>query len=257
MPVKLKSEGKIYRVPLHFYANSDYNSYMISSEELTDRSKEGKRPEESKLLSVGIKEWWLLLIRPLENYLIEHKYHPNVLTVTTLIVSVVAGYFFHIGWIFMAGVLMLAGSTFDIFDGRVARAQDLSSSHGAFFDSCLDRFSEAFIYMGLLSYFRDSYYIYVVFLIVVSTMMVSYTRARAEGLGVNCEVGIMQRTERVVYLGVLSVFNYFGNMLTAYIGFVGKDYLLKVSLAILLVFSIYTALQRMLHVMGFLKQKEG
>ena len=230
---------------------------MISSEELTDRSKEGKRPEESKLLSVGIKEWWLLLIRPLENYLIEHKYHPNVLTVTTLIVSVVAGYFFHIGWIFMAGVLMLAGSTFDIFDGRVARAQDLSSSHGAFFDSCLDRFSEAFIYMGLLSYFRDSYYLYVVFLIVVSTMMVSYTRARAEGLGVSCEVGIMQRTERVVYLGVLSVFNYFGNMLTAYIGFAGKDYLLKVSLAILLVFSIYTALQRMIHVMGFLKQKEG
>lgn len=230
---------------------------MISSEELTDRSKEGKRPGASKLLGVGIKEWWLLLIRPLENYLIEHKYHPNVLTVTTLIVSVVAGYFFHIGWIFMAGVLMLAGSTFDIFDGRVARAQDLSSSHGAFFDSCLDRFSEAFIYMGLLSYFRDSYYIYVVFLIVVSTMMVSYTRARAEGLGVDCEVGIMQRTERVVYLGVLSVFNYFGNMLTAYIGFAGKDYLLKISLAILLVFSIYTALQRMFHVLDFLKQNEG
>jgi len=133
----------------------------------------------------------------------------------------------------------------------------LSSSHGAFFDSCLDRFSEAFIYMGLLSYFRDSYYIYVIFLIVVSTMMVSYTRARAEGLGVNCEVGIMQRTERVVYLGVLSVFNYLGNMLTVHIGLMGKDYLLKISLAILLVFSVYTALQRMFHVMGFLKQKEG
>jgi len=230
---------------------------MISSEELTDRSKGKKRPESSKLLGVGIKEWWLLLVRPFENYLIENKYHPNVLTVTTLIVSIIAGYFFHLGWIFIAGVLILAGSTFDIFDGRVARAQDLSSSHGAFFDSCLDRFSEAFIYMGLLSYFRDSYYIYVIFLIVVSTMMVSYTRARAEGLGVNCEVGIMQRTERVVYLGLLSVFNYFGNMLTAYVGFTGTDYLLKISLAILFIFSIYTALQRMFHVMGFLKQNES
>ena len=229
---------------------------MISSDELTDRAKGGKRPESSKMLGVGIKEWWLLLVRPLENYLIENKFHPNVLTITTLVVSIITGLFFHFGWIFMAGVLILAGSTFDIFDGRVARAQGLNSLHGAFFDSCLDRFSEAFIYLGLLSYFRDSLYIYVVFLIVVSTTMVSYTRARAEGLGVDCEVGIMQRTERVVYLGVLSVFNYFGNLLTAYFGFTNKDYLLKISLIILLVFSTYTAIQRMSHVLNGLKQKE-
>ena len=230
---------------------------MISSDELTDRAKGGKRPESSKLLGVGIKEWWLLLVRPLENYLIENKFHPNVLTITTLIVSIITGYFFHLGWIFMAGVLILAGSTFDIFDGRVARAQELNSLHGAFFDSCLDRFSEAFIYLGLLSYFRDSYYIFVVFLIVITTTMVSYTRARAEGLGVNCEVGMMQRTERVVYLGVLSIFNYFGNMLTAYFEFTGKDYLLKISLLILLIFSSYTAIQRMSHVLNGLKEKES
>ena len=230
---------------------------MISSDKLTDRAKGGKRPESSKLLGVGIKEWWLLLVRPLENYLIENKFHPNVLTITTLIVSIITGYFFHLGWIFMAGVLILAGSTFDIFDGRVARAQGLNSPHGAFFDSCLDRFSEAFIYLGLLSYFKDSVYLYVVFLIVISTTMVSYTRARAEGLGVDCEVGMMQRTERVVYLGVLSIFNYFGNMLTAYFGFGGKDYLLKISLLILLVFSSYTAIQRMSHVLNGLKEKES
>ena len=230
---------------------------MISSDKLTDRAKGGKRPESSKLLGVGIKEWWLLLVRPLENYLIENKFHPNVLTITTLIVSIITGYFFHLGWIFMAGVLILSGSTFDIFDGRVARAQGLNSPHGAFFDSCLDRFSEAFIYLGLLSYFKDSVYLYVVFLIVISTTMVSYTRARAEGLGVDCEVGMMQRTERVVYLGVLSIFNYFGNMLTAYFGFGGKDYLLKISLLILLVFSSYTAIQRMSHVLNGLKEKES
>ena len=196
-------------------------------------------------------------VRPLENYLIENKFHPNVLTITTLIVSIITGYFFHLGWIFMAGVLILAGSTFDIFDGRVARAQGLNSPHGAFFDSCLDRFSEAFIYLGLLSYFKDTYFLYVVFLIVISTTMVSYTRARAEGLGVDCEVGVMQRTERVVYLGVLSIFNYFGNMLTAYFGFTGRDYLLKISLLILFVFSTYTAIQRMSHVLNGLKEKEG
>ena len=87
--------------------------------------------------------------------------------------------------------------------------------------------------------------------------MVSYTRARAEGLGVDCEVGVMQRTERVVYLGVLSIFNYFGNMITLNLGFSGKDYLLKISLLILLVFSSYTAIQRMSHVLNGLKEKES
>ncbi len=229
---------------------------MSPTDEISDRAKDGKAPEATKLLGGGFKAWWLLLVRPMENYLVEHKYHPNVLTITTLIVSMISGYFFHLGWIFLAGVLILAGSTFDIFDGRVARAQGLDSPHGAFFDSCLDRFSEAFIYLGLLSYFRDTYFLYIIFLILSATTMVSYTRARAGALNIDCEVGIMQRTERVVYLGVFSIFNYFGNLLTVYFGFAGKDYLLKISLIILLVFSAYTAIQRMSHVLEKLEERE-
>jgi CDP-diacylglycerol--glycerol-3-phosphate 3-phosphatidyltransferase len=196
------------------------------------------------------------MIRPIEDYLIEQKVHPNVLTVTTLIVSAITGLLFHLEWIFLAGILLLAGSTFDIFDGRVARAQGLSSQYGAFFDSCLDRFSEALIYLGLLSYFHGSMFSYVIFLILVSTMMVSYTRARAEGLGVDCEVGVMQRPERIVYLGVLSVLNFFGNLIASKTGFSPGDYLLKFALAIILILSSYTAIERMIHVMRRLKEKE-
>ena len=225
-------------------------------DEVSERAKYGKRPESTKLLGSGIKGWWILLVKPMEDYLIENKYHPNVLTITTLVVGAITGICFHLGWIFVAGVLILAGSTFDIFDGRVARAQGLSSEHGAFFDSCLDRFAEAFIYLGLLSYFRDSIFLYIIFLIVVSTTMVSYTRARAEGLGIDCEVGVMQRTERVVYLGLLSVFNYFGNLITGYLGINSTDYLLKISLILLLVFSSYTSYQRMAHVFSQLRNKE-
>ena len=129
---------------------------MSVPEEVVDRAKGKKEPPSSKLLGVGIKTWWLLMIRPIEDYLVEQKVHPNILTITTLVVSVITGIFFHLGWIFIAGILLLAGSTFDIFDGRVARAQGLNSEHGAFFDSCLDRFSEAFIYLGILSYFHNS-----------------------------------------------------------------------------------------------------
>ncbi len=229
---------------------------MTHPEEITERSKNKKRPESTTLLGSGIKTWWLLLMLPIEDYLLKIRVHPNVLTVSTLVVAVITGLFYHYGWIFAGGVLVLAGSTFDIFDGRVARAQGLSSEHGAFFDSCLDRFSEAFIYLGLLSLFRDSVFSYVVFLILVSTTMVSYTRARAEGLGVKCEVGVMQRAERVVYLGVLSVFNFLGNMVAGALGFGPGDYLLKLALILMLVFSTYTAVQRMFHVMTELRKRD-
>jgi CDP-diacylglycerol--glycerol-3-phosphate 3-phosphatidyltransferase len=86
--------------------------------------------------------------------------------------------------------------------------------------------------------------------------MVSYTRARAEGLGVKCEVGVMQRAERVVYLGVLSVFNFLGNIVAGAFGFGPDDYLLKLALILMLVFSSYTAVQRMFHVMTELRKRE-
>jgi CDP-diacylglycerol--glycerol-3-phosphate 3-phosphatidyltransferase len=164
---------------------------------------------------------------------------------------------YHFGWIFVAGILVLGGSTFDIFDGRVARALGINSESGAFFDSCLDRFSEAFIYVGILSFFQGTIFSYIVFFILVSTTMVSYTRARAEGLGVKCEVGIMQRTERVVYLGVLSVLNFFGNQIASAMGYHQDNYLFKLALILILAFSSYTAIQRMVHVMRTLKKRES
>lgn len=230
---------------------------MTQPEEIRERSKNKKEPEATTLLGSGIKTWWLLLMLPIEDYLLKIKIHPNVLTVSTLVVSVITGVFYHYGWIFAGGILVLAGSTFDIFDGRVARAQGISSQHGAFFDSCLDRFSEAFIFLGLLSFFQGTVFSYIVFLILVSTTMVSYTRARAEGLGVKCEVGMMQRTERVAYLGLLSVFNFIGNLGAEGLGYPPDNYLLKLSLLIILVFSTYTAIQRMVHVMSGLKNKES
>lgn len=232
-------------------SNSETTTEFV--DEVAERSKDGNRPESSKLLSGGIKSWWVLLIRPIEDFLINERYHPNVLTITTLVVSGITGYFYHIGWIFIAGALLLAGSTFDIFDGRVARAQGLSSESGAFFDSCIDRYSEALIYLGLLSYFKDSFFIYIIFMMLAASMMVSYTRARSEGLGIKCEVGIMQRTERVVYLGLLSVFNFIGNYLTSAVGIGGKDYLLKLSLILIFAFSLYTSIQRMNHVLKELR----
>jgi CDP-diacylglycerol--glycerol-3-phosphate 3-phosphatidyltransferase len=230
---------------------------MTQPEEITQRSKNKQEPKSSKLLGSGLKTWWLLLTLPIEDYLLQIKIHPNILTISTLLVGAITGMAYHFGWIFVAGILVLGGSTFDIFDGRVARALGINSESGAFFDSCLDRFSEAFIYVGILSFFQGSIFSYIVFFILVSTTMVSYTRARAEGLGVKCEVGIMQRTERVVYLGVLSVLNFFGNQIASAMGYHQDNYLFKLALILILAFSSYTAIQRMVHVMRTLKKRES
>ena len=230
---------------------------MTQPEEITQRSKNKQEPQSSKLLGSGLKTWWLLLTLPIEDYLLQIKVHPNILTISTLLVGAITGMAYHFGWIFVAGILVLGGSTFDIFDGRVARALGINSESGAFFDSCLDRFSEAFIYVGILSFFQGTIFSYIVFFILVSTTMVSYTRARAEGLGVKCEVGIMQRTERVVYLGVLSVLNFFGNQIASAMGYHQDNYLFKLALILILAFSSYTAIQRMVHVMRTLKKRES
>ncbi|MEM7007821.1 MAG: CDP-alcohol phosphatidyltransferase family protein [Thermodesulfobacteriota bacterium] len=230
---------------------------MTHPEEIAERSKNKEGPQSSKLLGSGIKTWWLLLMLPIEDYLLKIKVHPNILTLSTLVVGIITGLAYHYGLIFVGGILVLGGSTFDIFDGRVARALGINSQSGAFFDSCLDRVAEAFIYVGLLSFFQGTIFMYVVFFILVSTTMVSYTRARAEGLNVDCEVGIMQRTERVVYLGVLSVFNFFGNLIANAFGLGSDNYLLKLALILILVFSSYTAIQRMVHVMGTLKKRDA
>jgi phosphatidylglycerophosphate synthase len=87
-------------------------------------------------------------------------------------------------------------------------------------------------------------------------MMVSYTRARAEGLGIDCNVGIMQRTERIVYIGVFSVFNFVGNLISSALGFKPDDYLLKFALIVVLAFSLYTSIERMVYVMRKLREKE-
>jgi phosphatidylglycerophosphate synthase len=225
--------------------------------EVTDRAKGGKAPSSSKLLGGELKACWILVMRPIEDFLIEEKVHPNVLTIVSLVVSAIAGLLFHFGFIFAAGMVLIAGSTFDMLDGRVARAQGISTRHGAFFDSCLDRIGETLVLLGLFSFFRHSPFAYVVFLALAASTMVSYARARAEGLGVSCDVGIMQRTERIVYLGVASVFNYFVNLLSEVAGFPKGDYLLKISLMLILVFSSYTVWQRLRAVLLTLKKEEN
>ncbi len=226
------------------------------NEEILSRSKDNKGPEGTKILGGNVKLLWLMLIKPIEDYLIERKCHPDALTFTTLLISVLTGLFFSMGWVFLAGVFLLAGSTADIFDGRLARSLNIASPRGAFLDSCVDRAAEIFIYLGVMSYLRDSFFIYVILMVVGSSVFVSYVRARAEGLGIKCGVGLMQRTERVVYLGVASLLNFAVDGVVRLAGFGGGDYGVKIALLALLCFSTYTAFERVKHTMKEIEAME-
>ncbi|UCF21009.1 MAG: CDP-alcohol phosphatidyltransferase family protein [Gemmatimonadota bacterium] len=152
-------------------------------------------------------------LNPIIQWMVRRRVHPNALSTIGFVVTMSSALAFGYNHIRTAGVLILLGGVFDIFDGRVARATGLSSTFGAFYDSTLDRISEIAVYVGLLSLYNtyhpqlgDVGTVYAVVLAMAGSLMISYTRARAEGLGLDCKVGFMQRGERVIMIGLASLF---------------------------------------------------
>lgn len=152
-------------------------------------------------------------VGPVMNWLVAARVHPNTLSTLGFVITCTSGYFFHTHYVRMAGALILVGGIFDMFDGTVARRTGLASPFGAFYDSTLDRLSEIIVYVGLLSLYNDYradandvVMIYVVIAAMAGSLMISYTRARAEALGIDCSVGLMQRAERVILIGAAALF---------------------------------------------------
>ena len=128
---------------------------------------------------------------------------PNWMTVLGLIANVAVALLIARGHLRVGGLLIILASLFDAFDGAVARVSGRTSSFGAFLDSTLDRFSEAVIYLGLLLYYLrqgQQMETILVYATIVGSLMVSYARARAEGLGLQCKVGLLTRAERIFLL---------------------------------------------------------
>ncbi len=152
------------------------------------------------------------IIDPMTRWLVRNRVHPNLITTFGFVATIGAGVLYHLDHVRWAGLFVLLGGLFDIFDGRVARESGLASRFGSFYDSVLDRISEVVVFIGLLSLYvgysndlADVGMIYVIVVAMSGSLMVSYTRAKAEALGMDCSVGFMQRAERVVLLGLGSL----------------------------------------------------
>lgn len=185
------------------------------------------------------------ILNPVTDWLVERNFHPNALTTIGFAVTVGSAAAFWQHQVRLAGFLVLLGGLFDILDGRVARLSHLGSKFGAFYDSTLDRISEIAVYFGLLSMYNDYRMdlgdvgmIYLIMLAMAGSLMISYTRARAEALGLDCRVGLMQRAERVVLIGGVSLF----------FGLAWDGLVLKGVILILAILTNVTAFQRIVWV---------
>src|ERR1700687_2997159 len=139
--------------------------------------------------------------------------NPNFLTFLGLVVNFIAAAFFAVGSFFTGALIIFFAGFLDMLDGQVARRQNRVTAFGAFYDSTLDRYSDMALYMGLLVYYAANGQTSSVVLRAVATagsVMVSYTRARAESLIPLCKVGFMERPERMVLLIIGGLFDRIG-----------------------------------------------
>jgi CDP-diacylglycerol--glycerol-3-phosphate 3-phosphatidyltransferase len=169
-------------------------------------------------LRIVLQQLIYKIINPFVRLLVRVGFTPNAVTTTGLVLNIGVAVIFvmgaeegnrgdlsYVGW---AGALTLFAGLFDMLDGQVARLGNMSSPFGALFDSVLDRYSELIMFLGICYYLIGHHYFLsslFAFIALIGSMMVSYIRARAEGLGVECKGGLMQRPERVVLVGVSAI----------------------------------------------------
>jgi len=210
------------------------------------------------------------LINPLIQLLIKLRITPNMVTAFGLGLNLVAAIIFiygaefasrgdhsYVGW---AGATILIAGLFDMIDGRLARMSNQANLYGALFDSVIDRYSEMIMFLGICYYFvAQDYFLssLFAFIAMIGSLMVSYTRARAEGLGVECSVGLMQRPERILIVGVSAI------LCGIFSTYIGGNYVVDVSwlpfplfetisifafpITLLAIFANVTAIRRLLY----------
>ena len=182
------------------------------------------------------------------NRLIESRLTPNAISLTGLALNVVAAVLVWQRLFFLGGVAFIVGSIMDTLDGRYSRMSGKGTPFGAFLDSTLDRMEEGIVLTAVGAYFATRHNeaaVAAVVVAVVASLMVSYTRARAEALGVECKVGLATRPVRVVILSIGLVFAKGASL--------GSFELLEPAVYVLAGLSVITVVQRILHVRAALR----
>jgi CDP-diacylglycerol--glycerol-3-phosphate 3-phosphatidyltransferase len=188
-----------------------------------------------RLIPVRLQDGFVNLLMPLVKRLAKWGINPNSFTLAGLIITSMAAIAFIMGHLRLGGFLILLGGLCDTIDGSLARFANKATRFGALFDSAVDRYSEFVMFLGIVAHFvkiKDYPTSVVVFFALCGSIMVSYSRARAESLGFDSKLGVMQRPERIVFLGL---------------GALIHPIALKFAIWLVAIFANFTALQRIRH----------
>lgn len=168
--------------------------------EMEDRSR-------SILTGLWIRRYFAWVMQPVWALLLRTGIPPNAVTTLSVLLATGSGVALAAGRFTLGGWLYIFAGICDFLDGRLARQRGESSLQGAALDSILDRYSDAAVLVGLAWYYRDSWVLIAVLLAIVGSSLVPYIRARGEAAGIQVTVGLMQRAERIVYLGAAVAFS--------------------------------------------------
>ncbi len=223
----------------------------------------------SNLIPKRVELIYLNTIERILHLFLHFNLNPNFLTTVALFISIFAGYFFAIGEFIIGGILTLLSGIFDTIDGKIARMTNKVTKFGALYDSTLDRYAEVVVFFGIGVYLiKHGFYITSVAAVfaIGGSMMVSYIRARAEGLGFECNIGWMRRAERIVLIGFSSIFYFlhdyfvkFFDVLFEYFDFNFSSYPpmpLSIAIYVMAVLTNITAFQRLHYVWKKSKETE-
>jgi CDP-diacylglycerol--glycerol-3-phosphate 3-phosphatidyltransferase len=180
-----------------------------------------------------------LITEPLNTALVKSRLKPNTLTWCALAISLIAAATIATNHLLIGGFLVLLSGLFDMLDGALARLTKQATRFGALLDSTFDRISDAVLLLGVLALYLRSggtTEIVLIFLALIVSLLTSYVRARAEGLGINCPVGLFTRTERVIILAL-------GLLISPLYKFS-----ILIALLLLVVFGFVTVVQRLVYV---------
>jgi len=183
------------------FASMAFYRSSVAGATASDRTGRGG----SFVLGFWTRNWFYWLIRPVTRVSVALGLTPFFYNLVAVACGLGAGFAYATGHFPIAGWLVFMSGLADVMDGEVARATQSADARGAFLDSTLDRFSEFFSFVGLAYFFGSGWPAVSIVVALGGSLLVSYTRARGESVGVLCKVGIMQRAERMLLLGLASI----------------------------------------------------
>ena len=239
----------------------------------------GKRSKSQETLSrlhrsfIGIFfiEFWYWLTRPLLNFFKLIKITPNGITAISIFLSFVTGSLYAVGFIALGGWLLVISGSLDMLDGVLARETNQTTKAGAFFDSCGDRYSDAFVFIGIALYFISKNFsletttltistfdyigVVTIMTLLLGTASMSYVKARGEVVGATTKRGLMQRPERILLLSGCSVLDPFLRIILAEYD-LNTDIVLIATLIIMSILINFSALVRMIDLFNTIKRSD-